>query len=152
MPPRSAPLRCCCRCCLQASGDVLSGDGAGSVWDGLLQPCRLMPPDLMLAPTVQCPSCGEGEALQLLVCHGVDAVGWWVRSPEGGDLGDRFLMPAVSVGTCQPGCLYGDGEVLPHGLGRGLGLAPCPYDLAGLEAGGGGHDHGLGLSVELREV
>jgi hypothetical protein len=69
-------------------------------------------------------------------------------SPERRDLGDRFLMPAVSVGTCQPRCLHGDGEVLPHGLVRGLGLAPCPYDLAGLEAGGGGHDHGS-VSFEL---
>ena len=146
MPPRSAPLRC-----LQASGDVLSGDGVGSVWDSDLLCCATSP-DLMLAPAVECPIVCCCQALKLLVCHGVDAVGWWVRSPEGGDLGDRLLMPAVSVGTCQPGCLNGDGEILPHGLGRGLGLATCPYDLAGLEAGGGGHDHGSGLSVELREV
>ena len=78
------------------------------------------------------------DLLQLLICHGVSVE----KSPEGGDLGERLLMPAVSVGTCQPGCLNGDGEVLPHGLGAGLCLAPCPYDLAGLEAGGGGHDHG----------
>ena len=55
---------------------------------------------------------------------------------------DRLIMPAVGVGTCQPCCLNGDGEILPHGLGAGLCLATCPHDLAGLEAGGGGHDHG----------
>ena len=136
MPPRSAPLRC-----LQAAGDVLSGDGVGAVWDSDLLG-RATSPDLMLAPAVESPIVCRGQALKLLVCHGVDAVGWWVRSPEGGEFGDCLLMPAVSVGTCQPRCLYGDGEILPHGLVRGLGLAPCPYDLPGLEAGGGGHDHG----------
>ena len=74
------------------------------------------------------------QALELFVGH--------AQSTEGGEFGDRFLMPAVSVGTCQPRCLYGEGEILPHGLRGGLCLASCPYDLAGLEAGGGGHDHG----------
>ena len=62
-------------------------------------------------------------------------------SPERGDLGDCLLMPAVSIGACHPRCLYGDGEVLPHGLRGGLCLATCPHDLAGLEIGCHAHDH-----------
>ena len=84
------------------------------------------------------PTVGKCKAFELLVCHGVSVE----KSTECGQAADRFLMPAVSVGTCQPGCLHGDGEILPHGLRGGLCLASCPYDLAGLEAGGGGHDHG----------
>ena len=62
-------------------------------------------------------------------------------SPERGDLGNCLLMPAVSIGACHPRCLYGDGEVLPHGLRGGLCLATCPDDLAGLEIGCHAHDH-----------
>lgn len=70
-----------------------------------------------------------------------EAVGWGAVPSLKGD-GHHVISEAVSVGACEPGCLYGDGQVVAHGLGGGLSLAPCPYDLAGLEAGGGGHDHG----------
>lgn len=111
----------------------------GSVGYGnLLHPATS--PDLVLAPTGEGPIIRCCQALQLLVGHGSGVL-------EHGQAGDRFVMVAVSVGTCQPGCLYGDGVIVAHGLGGGLSLATCPYDLAGLEAGGGGHDHGSGLSV-----
>ena len=68
----------------------------------------------------------------LISCHG---------SLKGGDGSECLCLIAVSVGTCDPLCLYGEGEILPHGLGCVVSLATCPHDAAGAEVGRHGKDH-----------
>ena len=77
----------------------------------------------------------------------VDSVS--IAPPEGGGSvlecgqgSDCLCSVAVRVSASDPLALDGDGQLQSHGLLGGLCLASCPDDAAGLEAGGGGENHG----------
>ena len=54
-------------------------------------------------------------------------------SPEGGEFGDRLIMPLVSMASCPPVCLSIGDHASVAGLGCGLCLARNPHGLAGLK-------------------
>lgn len=109
---------------------------AGGLAGGNQSTAGMMPDPMLsrLAPKGELMNPHEGR--YLISCHG---------SLKGGDSGDCLSSVAVGVSTRDPLALYGEGQILPHGLGGIVSLATCPHDAAGGEVGCHGENHRLSV-------